>query len=308
MGPQADIAAQQTSADALAASLPELLIRADRVSASILHGTHGRRRAGQGEDFWQFRPFQYGEGGDDPGTIDWRQSARGDAYYVREQEWEAAQTLWFWCDSSVQMGYQSDLAAETKRSRALLIALTLASLASRRGERLGLWGQRRPRQGRSGYRQLAKDLHTAEMPLLESKDVPRSVSSRDLHILISDFLHPIEKLSEVMHHLHADRGRALVIQVLDPAEQDWPFEGRTEFESLSSGPGSAETILLSQAGTVRQAYQTRFQNHHAALQALCAERDWPLFVHRTDHGVTPTLLSLHTYLTELAPQAGRGQT
>ena len=75
----------------LAASLPRLVLEARRIAANVIHGLHGRRRAGAGESFWQYRRFVSGEPSQ---NVDWRRSARDDHLYVREQEWEAAHTVW----------------------------------------------------------------------------------------------------------------------------------------------------------------------------------------------------------------------
>ena len=111
--------------DALALSqrMPRLILEARRVAATLSHGIHGRRRAGQGESFWQFRPFVAGEAAQ---RIDWRRSARDDRLYVREREWETAHTVWFWMDRSPSMGFASDLAQAPKIERALVLGLALA--------------------------------------------------------------------------------------------------------------------------------------------------------------------------------------
>ena len=95
----------------LARRLPDLAVSAREVAASVLHGMHGRRRAGMGEAFWQFRPFTPGEASN---RIDWRRSARDDRTYVREREWEAAQTISLWIDRSPSMAFVSDLALQPK--------------------------------------------------------------------------------------------------------------------------------------------------------------------------------------------------
>ena len=41
----------------LAARLPSLVVAAKQIAQSVMHGVHGRRRAGPGETFWQFRQF-----------------------------------------------------------------------------------------------------------------------------------------------------------------------------------------------------------------------------------------------------------
>ena len=62
-----------TEAKGIAAGLPDLLVEARRVASTVLAGWHGRRVAGPGETFWQYRPFTPGEAA---ATVDWRRSAR----------------------------------------------------------------------------------------------------------------------------------------------------------------------------------------------------------------------------------------
>src|SRR6201995_1240419 len=125
----------------LSARLPSLVIAARRVAQTVRHGVHGRRRAGSGETFWQFRPFLSGE----PSTrIDWRRSAREERAFVREREWESAHTVWIWFDRSPSMRFASSLGPASKVARAALLALALADLGVAGGERAGLLGLTRP--------------------------------------------------------------------------------------------------------------------------------------------------------------------
>jgi len=55
----------------LAGTLPALMVAADRVAATVIQGVHGRRRVGQGDAFWQYRPYREG---DSASQIDWRKS------------------------------------------------------------------------------------------------------------------------------------------------------------------------------------------------------------------------------------------
>src|ERR1700723_1768051 len=109
----------------LAASMPRLILEARRVAATVNHGLHGRRRAGPGENFWQYRRFMSGE---PASRVDWRRSARDDQLYVREQEWEAAHTVWIWADRSPSMVFRSPLAQESKLDRCLVIGFALAEV------------------------------------------------------------------------------------------------------------------------------------------------------------------------------------
>ena len=121
----------------LADRMPRIILEARRVAAALSHGLHGRRRAGAGETFWQFRPFVAGEAAQ---RVDWRRSGRDDRLYVREREWETAQSVWLWIDRSASMAYVSDLAQAPKIERALVLGLALADAFVEGGERVGLLG------------------------------------------------------------------------------------------------------------------------------------------------------------------------
>jgi len=125
-------------AEALGARLPPLVVAADRVAATVMQGVHGRRRSGQGDAFWQFRPFVTG---DVPARIDWRQSAKSDRLFIRETEWEAAQTVALWRDASASMAWRSGPAVPPKRERAELLLVATASLLLRGGEQVRLVGE-----------------------------------------------------------------------------------------------------------------------------------------------------------------------
>ena len=143
MAPLGAITEPVAARDALArarlrASLvPDLLVEARRIVSTVISGWHGRRKRGIGENFWQYRPYVEGEA---MSRIDWRRSARDDHTYVRDNEWEAAHTVWLWADPSSSMLFKSSLAPVSKESRALVLALALAELLARSGERIHVGG------------------------------------------------------------------------------------------------------------------------------------------------------------------------
>src|ERR1700677_2556936 len=151
-----DYAAVQRAAGegrTLAAAMPRLILDARRVAATVIHGLHGRRRAGPGENFWQYRRFVSGESA---ARVDWRRSARDDHLYVREQEWEAAHTVWIWPDRSPSMVFASPLVRDTKLYRALVVALALAEVLVEGGERIGIPGLMRPTGTRNVVERMAQ--------------------------------------------------------------------------------------------------------------------------------------------------------
>ena len=67
------------AARSLSATMPRLILEARRVAATVIHGLHGRRRAGAGENFWQFRcDFHRYRARSASTLIDWPRSARDD--------------------------------------------------------------------------------------------------------------------------------------------------------------------------------------------------------------------------------------
>ena len=115
-------------AEQLAALLPPLLVEAERIAVTVAQGVHGRRRVGTGDAFWQFRRYQPG---DPAQAIDWRQSAKRQSYFIRQNEWEAAESVWLWRDDSPSMAWRSNFGPCEKLERATLLLLATAALLVR---------------------------------------------------------------------------------------------------------------------------------------------------------------------------------
>ena len=276
-------------AESLGAHLPPLLVAAERVAATVAGGVHGRRRVGQGDSFWQYRPFYPG----DPATrIDWRVSARSDRTYLRETEWEAAQTVCLWRDSGPAMRWRSAGAPDAKADRAGLILLALAALLLRSGERVRLLAQQgRAVSGKAGLERLAESLD--RLPddadgLPPQAEIPRHASV----VLIGDFLSPLAGIQARIAALAATPASGTLLQVLDPAEAVLPYEGRVRFEGVSR----SDTALIPRVESVRGAYAERLAAQQHGLAAICTAVGWSFAVHRTDHPPESALLSLYTSL------------
>ncbi|WP_072390938.1 DUF58 domain-containing protein [Hyphomicrobium sp. CS1GBMeth3] len=277
----------ERDAHALAERLPDLLVEADRIAQTVAHGIHGRRRAGPGETFWQFRTY---EQQDSAQLIDWRRSASSDHLYVREREWEAAHTVWLWPDLSPSMAFKSHLSNVTKRDRALVLMLAAGELLVRGGERVGLLGLTLPTSSRRAATRIAEAIatHPDAPQLVSGRPSPIRVSRYSGLILVSDFLDPIEELRESIEILAAGGATGHLVQVLDPAEETLPYEGRTEF--LASEGGTS--WIADRAESLRARYQARLKAHRDELQALATRLGWTFLVHHTDRPPTEPLLTL----------------
>jgi uncharacterized protein (DUF58 family) len=282
-----DIRTTPLRAEALAARLPPLLVEAERVASTVALGVHGRRRAGPGESFWQYRRYQ---AGDAAGLIDWRQSARNDPLYVRETEWMAAQSVWVWADGSASMRWRSYSDLPEKRDRALLLALALAALLLRGGERVGVLGiARAPAMGRSVLPRLAAEMVGQDA----DTDLPAATLPRFGHaVLISDFLMDAGQAAKAIAAWAGAGVRGHLVHLLDPAEEALPYAGRTHFFGLE-GEGD---MLAPQAESLRAAYRDRLAGHRAALADAARRWGWTFTTHHTDTPPEPALLALHQVL------------
>lgn len=269
----------------LAARIPRLILEARRVAATVIHGLHGRRRAGSGENFWQYRHFMSGEPSQ---NIDWRRSARDHHLYVREREWEASHTIWLWPDRSPSMEFSSSLSEWSKLDRALVVSFAMAEVLVQGGERVGIPDLMRPTANRNVIENMAERLihDAAERPSLPPNFAPAPFSEV---LMLSDLWSPVADFHRTLSQLAANGARGHVVQVVDPAEEAFPYSGRVEFVE-SEGLGS---ITAGRAETWRNDYQTLLANHRAALREECEQVGWTFTVHRTDRGPTELLFALH---------------
>jgi len=275
-----DFSALQHEADGLSAGLPALMVEADHLAASVSLGVHGRRRAGMGESFWQFRRYAQS---DATSAIDWRQSAKSQHYFVREREWEAAQTVWFWRDASPNMSFKSG--AVSKRMRADLLLLSLASLLVRGGERVGFLGMEgAPAASRLALTRMGRALFGRENRSLP----PAAPFARGNQLVwFSDFLD--DGAIDTMKALSQRGVDGHIVRIVDPAEEDFPYSGRTRFES----PLGDSDEIFGRAERVRGAYRNRFAAHGEEIANAAMKLGWTATVHRTDHAPQAALIALH---------------
>ncbi|SDB14614.1 DUF58 domain-containing protein [Belnapia rosea] len=265
------------------------MVAADRVAATVMQGVHGRRRSGQGDAFWQFRPFLPG---DSATRIDWRQSAKSDRLFIRETEWEAAQTVALWSDASRSMEWRSSPGHASKRERADLLLAALASLVLRGGERVRLiGGGGRSHSGRAGLTSVVETVSA----IGKSRSLPPVDPSLPRHaraVLIGDFLTPLEEIHAAVAALAAHPVRGHILQVLDPEEETLGegnrlYSGRVLFEWRGDG-----SVLVPRVETVRGLYAERLRQHRAGLAAIAAAAGWTFITHRTDQPPAQALLAL----------------
>lgn len=285
--------ALRADAEALAGPLPALLADAEHLAASVLLGDHGRRRAGLGDTFWQYRPAQ---DHDAARSIDWRRSARSDAAYVQDKEWQIAQSVILWVDQAASMSFTSDPNLPSKSQRARTLGLAIAILLIRGGERVGLTGLRLP--PKRGERQLS------QIAMALSQDDARDYGNPETQgmlphsraVFISDFLGDMAPIETALLKA-ADQGvTGALCQILDPQEEAFPFDGRTIFQSMS---GTLEHETLK-AGDLKQRYLDRLAARKDQLSNLALQTGWQFNTHHTNTNATSALLWLYQALERTA--------
>jgi len=272
--------------------LPALALSARHAAASALAGTHGRRRAGPGENFWQFRSFIPGEAAQ---NVDWRRSARDDRLYVRQREWEAAQVLWVWADLSLSMNYRTPGAAQSKLDRALVLALALADSAVRAGERAGWLGLTRLSAARDIVDALAVALTAEARRNGESfGDLPEAapLKIRQKAALIGDFLVAPADFAACLARLSGEGARGHALMVFDPAEEAFPFAGQTEFYDEAG-----DLLRAGRAEDYAAPFRARLAAHREALAGAARAQGWTFALHSTERPASVALLNLRLALT-----------
>ncbi len=285
----------EQEAHGLAGRMPALLVDASRIANTLAHGIHGRKRQGPGETFWQFRPY---ESSDSASNIDWRRSATTDRLFIREREWEASHTLWLWPDLSPSMSFVSHQSQSRKSERALVLTLAIAEVLVRAGERIGLPDLMMPSHQHTAPQLLARNIaaHT-DHPAFMDFPLSRQMKRYSECILFSDFLMPVEEVTTLIRTLSGRGIKGHLVQILDPAEETLPYQGRVRFESMDK----KLSVLAGRAQEMRAQYQKRLAAHRETIAQTAQRHQFSFMVHHTDRPASQALLALYARLGPQLP-------
>lgn len=280
----------RSRAETVTAGLPALMADAQHLAATVLLGVHGRKRAGTGDEFWQYRPAQPGDG---YRQIDWRRSALSDGHFIRQTEWQAAQAVMIGVDDAAAMTFSGASTRPPKLRRAQTLAMALAIVAVRGGERVGLTHLNDPpRGGATQLMRMAAALMEPHEPGDYGAPRPQIMPLGSRAVFFSDFLGDASAIETVVGRAADREVKGALVQILDPDEEVFPFEGRTVFESMT-GAIRFETL---KARSLRDAYLDRLAARKAHLQDICRRIGWRYHLHHTDQPAEPTLLWLYRAL------------
>ena len=270
--------ALRRDAEKISGALPPLLVEAEKLVNSLAIGVHGRRRSGMGETFWQYRQA---EPGDSLSDIDWRRSAGADHLYIRETEWEAAESVLLWCDRAQSMEFRSEKMDWSKSDRARLLTLATAVLLQRGGERFGLLGTEaeRPTTGETQLMRVAAQLSAENRRAPDFGAPPAGIMPKaGKAIFFSDFMGPRDAVFPALLNAAGQGTSGVFVMILDPIEETFPFRGRTRFESVAR----SVRYETDEANGLREAYLERLAERRADLKAVAERAGWQVLFHRTD--------------------------
>lgn len=236
--------ARARTAGELSTRVQAIQLQAQHLVHTLYSGTHGLRRAGAGEAFWQYRPYSPG---DDARRIDWRRTARSNRTLVREHEHHVPTRLLIWRDPTARMDWSSAPKQPQKGFVADVLALALATVAARGGERIGaLVHPLVLHSGTAAPDHILSDLnHMAATPPLPP---------RGSHLLIlTDGLDGGDLWNTWLRRVQVLEPRGVIVLIRDAAELEFPYQG----DLLFAGRGADETLRLSRAEAARADYLER---------------------------------------------------
>jgi len=278
-----------------AKKMNDFILQARQLAAGVVSGGHGRRLAGSGDSFWQFRPYIQGL---PVRHIDWRRSARGSTLYVRDREWEIAQTVFLCPDLSASMLYKSRFAPHSKETSALILTMALAELLTQTGEIIAVPGLLEPTSRRDGAYHVARALALSDQD--ESRQHDFSRIRRAAHVIIlSDFLEDFDLIHQRLRHLSERAGQIHLIEIADPAEETFPYQGHILF----ADPENGQEFHAPRAQNFSEDYKRLYLARRAALRDLSRRHGWHFVLHLTDQPLVRVLH--HLYLSLSATGAGR---
>lgn len=277
------------------AKLQNLAVRAKHVVEGYVAGSHRSPSHGFSIEFAEHREYAPG---DDLRYVDWKVFGRTDKFYLKQFEDETNLVCQLVIDTSESMRYQGPRSALSKYEYAATAAASLAWLILQQQDAIGLVtfddsirSMIRPSSNPAHLQQL---LHTLEATSGTRKtetgrvlhELAERFHRRGIVIILSDLFDDLEQLVLGLKHLRHRRQEVIVVQVLDPAELDFPFRRPTLFRGLEQLPD-----VLTDPRTLRKAYLEKLGSFLRTIQARIHDLHMDYLQIRTDQPMDVTLSS-----------------
>ena len=278
-------------AEELSNKIASLYVKADRIANTIWEGMHNRNKDGLGDNFWQFRKYEYG---DPAHLIDWKKTAKSNETFIQEKELQTLQNFVIWRDTSRSMNFRSSESIDTKLYRANLFTLTLTIILSKSGENIVLNGLKTELlKGGNAVNFVSNQINEKVTDSFKSSPNINEIKNNSDVILIGDFLNNINETEKTIKEL-SNRGiNGIIIQILDPAERFFPYKGRINFNGLEG----EKNILIGKAESVRNDYKKAIKIHIEKLEKLTTSYSWKYILDNSDQDASISLQNICNTLT-----------
>ena len=278
-------------AEELSNKIPSLYVKADRIANTIWEGMHNRNKDGLGDNFWQFRKYEYG---DPAHLIDWKKTAKSNETFIQEKELQTLQNFVIWRDTSKSMNFRSSESIDTKLYRANLFTLALTIILSKSGENIVLNGLKSELlKGGNAVNFVSNQINEKVTDSFKSSPNINEIKNNSDVILIGDFLNNINETEKTIKEL-SNRGiNGIIIQILDPAERFFPYKGRINFNGLEG----EKNILIGKAESVRNDYKKAIKIHIEKLEKLTTSYSWKYILDNSDQDASISLQNICNTLT-----------
>ena len=279
------------NAEELSNKIPSLYVKADRIANTIWEGMHNRNKDGLGDNFWQFRKYEYG---DPAHLIDWKKTAKSNETFIQEKELQTLQNFVIWRDTSKSMNFRSSETIDTKLYRANLFTLALTIILSKSGENIVLNGLKsKLLKGGNAVNFVSNQINEKVTDSYKSSPNVNEIKNNSDVILIGDFLNNIIETEKTIKEL-SNRGiNGIIIQILDPAERFFPYKGRINFNGLEG----EQNILIGKAESVRNDYKKAIKIHIEKLEKLITSYSWKYILDNSEQDASISLQNICNTLT-----------
>jgi uncharacterized protein (DUF58 family) len=193
------------------------------------------------------------------------------------------------------MYFRSHLTEASKAERAIVLALALVALLSDGGERVGIPGLMPPRAGHNAAFLMIETLARSLFTIGSLPDARSRLGRHSELVIFSDFLEGQDTLAKAFSAIAHQGVRGHAVQILDPAEESLPYQGRVEFFDEEK----AARYMAERAESLREDYQQRLAAHKEAIASYAAALGWTPFLHHTSRPAVEALLPLHMHLSGL---------
>lgn len=234
-------------------------------------GRSGRHASSQKGASVEFRDHRDYVQGDSLRHLDWKVFGRSERYFIKQFQEETSLRTHVVIDASASMDFRHS-GNMTKFAFARELAASAAYLAHHQQDSIGLViyddevRQWLPAKGGSRQVRHFLDALAAHAPAGRTdtgkalEALAEGMARRGLVLMLSDLLDAPEAVFRALAHFRRKGHDVVLVQVLDPAEIDLPFDGVSDFIDMETGER-----IEADAALVRRAYREALD---AAIQSF----------------------------------------